>query len=109
MKHSGLGRRSPSFTKEGAIRATEISIHFKGAPGVLFGALPGAMGAGNVLVIRIQPDEGISLRMNSKLPGAALRMEPVKMDFHYEYAAGSWGPKEADELLAATGQTWRRL
>ena len=37
----------------------------------------------NVLVIRIQPDEGISLRMQAKIPGTSFRIEPVKMDFHY--------------------------
>ena len=107
------------------------------------------------------------MRIQSKLPGASLRIEPVKMDFQYgasfgksspeayerllldamagdptlfarrdeveqawqfvdaieqawhgsadqqpglfEYAAGSWGPKEADELPCRDGRTWRRL
>ncbi len=154
-----MGKRLPK-------KATEISIHFKETPTVLFNAMPGGVPGGNVLVIRIQPDEGISLRMNSKLPGTTLRLEPVKMDFHYstsfgksspeayerlladamagdatlfarrdeveeawrfvdhierawhdtrtppmmaEFPAGSWGPREADELLARDGKTWRRL
>ena len=154
-----MGKRLPK-------KATEISIHFKDVPGVLFNAVPGGVPGANVLVIRIQPDEGISLRMNSKLPGAAVRMEPVKMDFHYsssfgksspeayerllldamagdatlfarrdeveeawrfvdhierawhesdqkpamtEFPAGSWGPKEADEMLGEEGREWRRL
>lgn len=147
-------------------KATEISIHFKEPPTVLFNALSGGVPGGNVLVIRIQPDEGISLRMVSKIPGANLRLEPVKMDFHYstsfgkgspeayerllldcmagdatlfarrdeveeawrfidhiqnawhnsestipmsEFVAGSWGPKEADDLLAGASHKWRRL
>ncbi len=147
-------------------KATEISVHFKAPPGVLFNALPAGVPGGNVLVIRIQPDEGISLRMVSKIPGTSLRLEPVKMDFHYstsfgksspeayerllldamagdatlfarrdeveeawkivdfiehawhqsatpppmaEYVAGTWGPKEADDLLHEQGHRWRRL
>ena len=144
---------------------TEIAVQFKNAPPVLFNKSGADVGA-NVLIIRIQPDEGISLRMQAKIPGAALRIEPVKMDFHYgtsfgkaspeayerllldamsgdatlfarrdevegawkwidaiedawhksekppelfEYPAGSWGPKEADDLLERDGRKWRRL
>jgi glucose-6-phosphate 1-dehydrogenase len=154
-----MGKRLPK-------KSTEISIHFKDAPCVLFNASCGGVPGGNVLVIRIQPDEGISLRMVSKIPGNSLRLEPVKMDFHYatsfgksspeayerllldaisgdatlfarrdeveeawkfidrierawhesanpppmaEFTAGSWGPKEADDLLAQDGNQWRRL
>ncbi len=153
-----VGKRLP---KSG----TEISIHFKNAPAVLFNKESQALDQ-NVLVIRIQPDEGISLRMQAKMPGTSFRIEPVKMDFHYgtsfgkaspeayerllldamsgdptlfarrdeveqawefidaieaawaakngapklyDYPAGSWGPDEADELLARDGRTWRRL
>jgi glucose-6-phosphate 1-dehydrogenase len=153
-----VGKRLP---KSG----TEISVHFKKAPMVLFNK-EATMLDQNVLVIRIQPDEGISLRMQAKIPGTSLRIEPVKMDFHYgtsfgkaspeayerllldamsgdatlfarrdeveqawafidtvenawadkedpiplfHYPAGSWGPEEADELLARDGRAWRRL
>jgi len=151
-----VGKRLP---KSG----TEISIHFKKAPFVLFNK---ETNESNVLVIRIQPDEGISLRMQAKMPGTSFRIEPVKMDFHYGtsfgkaspeayerllldamsgdatlfarrdeveeawafidvienawsekknapdlffYPAGSWGPEEADELLARDGRAWRRF
>jgi glucose-6-phosphate 1-dehydrogenase len=144
---------------------TEIAIQFKNAPNVLFNKSSEPLGP-NVLVIRIQPDEGISLRMQCKIPGNAIRIEPVKMDFHYgtsfgkaspeayerllldamsgdatlfarrdevegawrfidaiedawhksetppplcSYPSGSWGPKEADELLEREGRTWRRM
>ncbi len=87
-----MGKRLPK-------KATEISVHFKEAPGVLFGALPGRVPQGNVLVIRIQPDEGISLRIISKLPGASLRMEPVKMDFHYASSFGKSSPEAYERLL----------
>jgi glucose-6-phosphate 1-dehydrogenase len=116
-------------------------------------------------VIRIQPDEGISLRFGAKVPGPVMRMGAVEMDFNYvdyfgstpstgyerllydcmegdatlfqradmveagwsviepildiwaalpprsfpNYASGSFGPKEADELLAREGREWRKL
>lgn len=87
-----VGKRLPK-------KATEISIHFKEAPNVLFKALPGGTPGGNVLVIRIQPDEGISLRMVSKLPGTTLRLEPVKMDFHYASSFGKGSPEAYERLL----------
>ena len=153
-----VGKRLP---KSG----TEISIHFKKAPSVLFNRESQAIEQ-NVLVIRIQPDEGISLRMQAKVPGTSFRIESVKMDFHYgtsfgkaspeayerllldamagdatlfarrdeveqawafvdtieeawaekenapklcTYPAGSWGPEEADELMARDKRSWRRL
>lgn len=80
-------------------KATEISVHFKKAPNVLFNALPGGVPDENVLVIRIQPDEGISLRMVSKLPGTSLRIEPVKMDFHYATSFGKSSPEAYERLL----------
>jgi len=55
--------------------------------------------AANVLVIRIQPDEGISLRMQAKIPGAAVRVEPVKMDFHYGTSFGKASPEAYERLL----------
>lgn len=155
-----MGKRLPR-------KGTEISIHFKQAPRVLFNAASGAEAMpGNVLVIRIQPNEGISLGMRSKRPGPAATLQAVKMDFRYqtsfgksspeayerllldamagdatlfarkdevetawryvdqienawhksptppkmaEYPSGSWGPKEADELLDQSGHEWRRL
>ncbi len=154
-----VGKRLP---KSGA----EIAVQFKDAPCVLFNKQNTSSNP-NVLVIRIQPDEGVSLRIQSKLPGGSLRIEPVKMDFQYgasfgkaspeayerllhdamtgdatlfarrdeveqawqfvdaiehawhdgngqkpplsEYAAGSWGPKEADELVERDKRRWRRF
>lgn len=78
--------------------ATEIAIQFKGAPPVLFKAA-GQEVSDNVLVVRIQPDEGISLRMSAKLPGAAVRVEPVKMDFHYGTSFGKATPEAYERLL----------
>ncbi len=145
-------------------RATEVAITFKGVPGILFQA-DGQCVDGNTLVIRIQPDEGISLKVNCKVPGLGNLTQPVKMDFRYgsyfgqtppeayerlicdcmhgdgtlfargdevvaswrlltpvlerwnesdpgnfpNYEAGTWGPNEAEELLATGGRSWRLL
>jgi glucose-6-phosphate 1-dehydrogenase len=77
---------------------TEIAIQFKSAPGVLFNK-DAAQGGPNVLVIRIQPDEGISLRIQAKRPGGAVRVEPVKMDFHYGTSFGKASPEAYERLL----------
>lgn len=145
-------------------RATEIAVIFKDAPGFLF-KKTGKRIEPNVLVIRIQPDEGISLKTNCKIPGLSSTFQPVKMDFQYgsyfgstppeayerlicdcmsgdstlfarvdevlaswrlfdpvikywqsvkavdfpNYAAGSWGPQEADRLLAQDERVWRLI
>jgi glucose-6-phosphate 1-dehydrogenase len=80
---------------------TEIGIHFKNAPGVLFNREQpsGRDGAQNVLVIRIQPDEGVSLRIQSKVPGASVRIQPVKMDFRYGTSFGKASPEAYERLL----------
>ncbi|GBC76579.1 Glucose-6-phosphate 1-dehydrogenase 2 [bacterium HR08] len=146
-------------------RLTEIAIQFKQPPLLLFGRSPADQVEPNVLVLRIQPDEGISLKFEAKLPGHAIRIRSVLMDFRYatsfgadpmsayerllldcllgdatlfarrdgveaawsvvtpllqmweatppqgfpNYAAGSWGPKEADALIESDGRRWRRL
>jgi glucose-6-phosphate 1-dehydrogenase len=147
-------------------KATEISVHFKKPPLVPFDATKLSNGVENTLVIRIQPDEGIALRILCKQPGQSLNIQPVKLDFRYsssfgkaspeayerllldamagdatlfarrdevehawkfideiekawhgseaqpkmaEYPAGSWGPVEAEEMLAEDGRVWRML
>jgi glucose-6-phosphate 1-dehydrogenase len=146
-------------------RATEIAIQFKAVPRILFNRNPEAPLEPNVLALRIQPDEGVSLRFGAKVPELATRVQPVKMDFRYgtafgmeppeayerllldailgdstlftrrdeveaawsfitpilegwqaapspafpNYTAGSWGPAEADALMAPEGRAWRRL
>lgn len=79
-------------------KVTEITIVFKMPPLELFGqasedALP------NVLGVRIQPDEGISLRFNAKLPGTSIRISPVNMDFRYSTTFGKQGPEAYETLL----------
>ena len=143
-------------------KITEIGIHFKPVPHVLFNAPPFGPMVPNVLALRIQPNEGIMLQFQVKVPGHGVRIQPFKMDFGYAasfgaeppdayerllldaalgdttlftrsdeveaawaflqpildgcaerpvrelptYAAGSWGPKEADELIEADGRQW---
>jgi glucose-6-phosphate 1-dehydrogenase len=145
-------------------RTTEIAITFKNIPGVLF-QHDSSKSENNVLTIRIQPNEGISLKINSKVPGPSSPIQPVKMDFRYDsyfgvtppeayerlicdcmlgestlfarvdeveaswklftpvlerwaesspsdfpnYAAGTWGPKAANDLIAREGRSWRIL
>jgi glucose-6-phosphate 1-dehydrogenase len=64
-------------------RVTEVVVQFKRAPLMLFRHTPiGALNA-NMLVLRIQPDEGIALCFNAKVPGPFERLETVTMDFSY--------------------------
>ena len=64
-------------------RSTELSIHFKPAPFTLFRETPVECTNPNVLCLRIQPDEGISLSFDAKAPGPLERLETVTMDFSY--------------------------
>ena len=78
-------------------RATKIVITFKKAPGYLF--QEASQLSSNVLVIRIQPDEGISLKINCKVPALNTAIQPVKMDFHYGSYFGSTPPEAYERLL----------
>jgi glucose-6-phosphate 1-dehydrogenase len=145
------------------LSASEVRVQFRPPPHVLFAAQCGPKLDANAITIRLQPNEGISLRFNGKIPGTALQLRPVPMHFSYNtefgaytpeayerlllealagdatlfirrdevetawdivdrirdawkakplterefYAAGTWGPAAADELLAARGHTWR--
>ena len=146
-------------------RNTEIAIQFKRAPSVLFRETSVSRLEANIMVLRIQPEEGIAVRFGAKIPGPSLQIGGVDMDFCYEdyfgatpstgyetllydcmngdatlfqradgveagwrvvtpildvwsaipprnfpnYAAGSAGPTEADQLLARDGRAWRPL
>jgi glucose-6-phosphate 1-dehydrogenase len=145
------------------LSASEVRIQFRPTPHVLFAAQCGQMLDPNALTIRLQPNEGISLRFNGKVPGTSIAVRPVRMHFSYDsefgaytpeayerllleamvgdatlfirrdevetawqivdsirkgwegkpltnrefYAAGTWGPVAADDLLAQSGHTWR--
>jgi glucose-6-phosphate 1-dehydrogenase len=80
-------------------RVTDISIHFRPAPHPLF---TGVKMRSNVLAIRIQPDEGISLKFDSKIPGPTIRTAPVSMEFRYVTSFGAEPPEAYERLLLET-------
>jgi glucose-6-phosphate 1-dehydrogenase len=146
-------------------RSTNIVIQFRRAPFVLFRDTPVENLMPNQLVLHIQPEEGISLRFAAKVPGPAMRLGAVDMNFEYSdyfgsqpstgyerllhdcmigdatlfqradmveagwcvvspvldvwkalpprhfpnYASGTWGPKEAEDLLERDGRHWRNF
>ncbi len=85
------GKRLPT-------RVTEIVIHFKSTPHHLFQRETGKL-AGNQLIIRIQPDEGILLKFDMKEPGAGFNVKNVAMDFHYKDLANIRVPSAYERLL----------
>jgi glucose-6-phosphate 1-dehydrogenase len=80
-------------------RVTEIAIQFTQIPLALFGQRNLAGEAPNVLVLRIQPNEGITLYLGAKAPGGAMRIEPVEMRFSYAEAFGDSHPEAYERLL----------
>jgi glucose-6-phosphate 1-dehydrogenase len=142
-------------------RVTEIALVFKRAPHLPFAETDTEELGNNQLVVRVQPDEGVTLKFGSKVPGSVMEVRDVSMDFLYgeqftesspeayerllldvllgdatlfprnaeveaswavidpleeywagttphSYRAGEWGPRAADEMLAAEGRRWRR-
>ncbi|MGP8302610.1 glucose-6-phosphate dehydrogenase [Streptomyces inhibens] len=143
-------------------RVTEIAVVFQRAPHSPFDHTATEELGQNALVIRVQPDEGVTVRFGSKVPGTSMEVRDVSMDFAYgesftesspeayerlildvllgdanlfprleeveqswrildpieeywdkhgkpaQYPAGTWGPIEADEMLARDGRSWRR-
>lgn len=79
-------------------RCTQVAIVFKKEPSVLFKQLSGTSGS-NTLIMRIQPDEGISLRMNCKQPQLKRTIGPVSMDFSFQETFGHSGPQAYERLL----------
>jgi glucose-6-phosphate 1-dehydrogenase len=145
------------------LTASEVRVQFRPTPNVLFAARCGPKLDSNSITLRLQPDEGITLRFNGKVPGTSTEIRPVRMRFSYQsefgaytpeayerllleamagdatlfirrdeveaswsiidpvqqgwddrpltdpefYAAGTWGPPAADQLLSAHGHAWR--
>jgi glucose-6-phosphate 1-dehydrogenase len=85
-------------------RTTDIAIQFNSAPHAMFNAnhnsnpSPGEAEP-NLLIVRIQPEEGISLRFLSKQPGSGMRLRPVSMDFNYGSSFGERSPTAYETLL----------
>ena len=158
----------PFYLRTGKVmpkRVSEIAIQFKRVPHLMFRQTKVEQLTPNFLVLHIQPDEGISLQFGAKVPGPAIHMDGVEMDFHYtdyfgmtpstgyetllydcmigdatlfqrsdnvengwnvvqpildawktsppekfpNYAAGTWGPQEAMELIERDGRHWREI
>jgi glucose-6-phosphate 1-dehydrogenase len=79
-------------------RVTEVAVIFKPVPQNLFGQSP-APPVSNVLSMRIQPDEGVTMVINAKVPGPVLQMQPVRMDFDYSSSFGAEPPEAYERLL----------
>jgi len=92
----------PFYLRSGkrmARRVSEIAIQFKTPPGILFSSSHSLNLASNTMVIQIQPDEGVSLVMNSKVPGLETRTQPVRMNFRYRTTYGSNTPEAYERLI----------
>lgn len=86
------GKRMPK-------RVSEIAVQFKNIPPILFNADSDNPIEPNVLALRIQPNEGLSLGIATKLPGPKVRIFPVKMDFRYGATFGEQSPEAYERLL----------
>ncbi len=92
----------PFYIRSGkrlAMKASEISVQFKRPPEILFGLDEGFSLSPNLLVIRIQPNEGITLFLNSKTPGLETKLQPIELAFGYEYTFGSNTPEAYERLI----------
>jgi glucose-6-phosphate 1-dehydrogenase len=92
----------PFYLRSGkrlAKRLTEVAIEFKRPPLLLFKSHAVGPVNPNVLVMRIQPDEGVSLTFEVKPPGPDMTISPLSLDFNYEEAFGSSPPEAYETLL----------
>ena len=80
-------------------RVTEIAIVFKRAPQQIFGASQTSALGQNALVIRVQPDEGVTIRFGSKVPGVGMQVRDVTMDFGYGHAFTEASPEAYERLI----------
>ncbi|WP_394768658.1 glucose-6-phosphate dehydrogenase [Lacisediminihabitans sp.] len=80
-------------------RVTEIAVVFKRAPQYLFADSQTSALGQNALVIRVQPDEGVTIRFGSKVPGAGMQVRDVTMDFGYGHAFTEASPEAYERLI----------
>ncbi|TWF81066.1 glucose-6-phosphate 1-dehydrogenase [Pseudonocardia hierapolitana] len=80
-------------------RVTEIAVIFKRAPHLPFDATMTEELGQNALVIRVQPDEGVTLRFGSKVPGSQMEVRDVSMDFGYGSAFTEASPEAYERLI----------
>ena len=82
-----------------AKRASEIAVFFKPIPQILFNANPEAPLDPNILVMKIQPEEGLTLRIICKVPGTKAKTNPVELHFQYGEAFAVPSPEAYERLL----------
>jgi glucose-6-phosphate 1-dehydrogenase len=81
------------------LSASEVRLQFKPTPNVLFAARCGPRLDANSMTLRLQPNEGITLRINGKVPGASMQVRPVRMHFSYDAEFGAYTPEAYERLL----------
>ena len=80
-------------------RASEVAIQFKAVPHVLFNDHPNVPLEPTLLSLRVQPEEGIALRIATKKPGPKVKIYPVKLNFNYDTSFGDTTPEAYETLL----------
>jgi glucose-6-phosphate 1-dehydrogenase len=81
------------------LSASEVRVQFRPTPNVLFAAQCGPRLDANAITLRLQPNEGITLRFNGKIPGTSLQLRPVRMHFSYDSEFGAYTPEAYERLL----------
>ncbi len=81
------------------LSASEVRVQFRAPPSVLFAAQCGPKLDANAITLRLQPNEGITLRVNGKIPGTAMQLRPVRMHFSYDSEFGAYTPEAYERLL----------
>ena len=79
--------------------ASEVRVQFRPTPNILYAAQCGNDLDANSLTLRLQPNEGISLHFNGKVPGASMEVRPVRMHFSYDTEFGAYTPEAYERLL----------
>jgi glucose-6-phosphate 1-dehydrogenase len=81
------------------LSASEVRVQFRPTPNVLFAAQCGPKLDANAITLRLQPNEGITLRFNGKIPGTSMQIRPVRMHFSYDAEFGAYTPEAYERLL----------
>ncbi|HAM71536.1 MAG TPA: glucose-6-phosphate dehydrogenase [Verrucomicrobiales bacterium] len=81
------------------LSASEVRVQFRPTPNVLFAAQCGPKLDANAITLRLQPNEGITLRFNGKIPGNSIQIRPVRMHFSYDAEFGAYTPEAYERLL----------
>ena len=82
-----------------ARKVSEVAVLFRRPPAILFSEGDRFNVSPNCLVLRIQPDEGVTLTLNSKTPGIETRLQPVELSFGYETTFQSNTPEAYERLI----------